>query len=294
VTTHVERAHAKINLVLHILEREASGYHGIETLFQRLALHDLVTVRAGGPDRTLACDGPSMPADGLGVVENNLAWRAAMLYAEESRWETGWDIAIDKQIPVGGGLGGGSADAAAVLRAMDALNPTPLGPSRLLEMGSALGADVPFLVTGASRAWGWGRGDRLMLLPALPQVPVTLVVFPIGVNTGAAYAAFASMRASDGDVARARVYDIASLDSWEQVAEIAGNDFEHVVEAMHEGVSEALPTLHSMAIEGRKRGATSIGLLSGSGATCYLLEADGASAPTEFPEHWRLLHTHTG
>jgi 4-diphosphocytidyl-2-C-methyl-D-erythritol kinase len=293
VTAHVERAHAKINLVLHILEREASGYHGIETLFQRLMLHDVVTVRVGGSDRTLACDGPAMPSDGLGPVENNLAWRAAALYAQESSWETGWEISIDKQIPVGGGLGGGSADAAAVLRAMDALSPSPLGTSRLLEMGSALGADVPFLVTGASMAWGWGRGDRLMLLPALPSVAVTLFTFPDGVNTGAAYAAFAAMRERNGASVASEVYDVEALASWENVARIAANDFEQVVPSMHAGVADVLPIIQRMAVEARQRRGTNIAQLSGSGATCFLLDADGASLPREFPSHWRMLTTHT-
>ncbi|MCC6245263.1 MAG: 4-(cytidine 5'-diphospho)-2-C-methyl-D-erythritol kinase, partial [Gemmatimonadaceae bacterium] len=118
--------------------------------------------------RTLRCDGPTMPAAGLGAPEHNLAWRAAQAFVDAARWDTGWDIDITKNIPVGGGLGGGSADAAAVLRALNTLCPTPLPLSALCEIGGTLGADVPFLVAGVSRAWGWGRGDRLLVLPALP------------------------------------------------------------------------------------------------------------------------------
>ena len=299
MTTHVERAHAKINLVLHILEREASGYHSIETLFQRIALHDVVTVRVGGSDRTLACDGPSMPASGLGPVEQNLAWRAAHLYTQQTRWDAGWEITIDKQIPVGGGLGGGSADAAAVLRAMNALSPTPVGTSRLLDMGRVLGADVPFLVTEASRAWAWGRGDRLMLLPALPRVPVVLFSPVGGVNTGEAYAAFAALRQTDiamseaTEVANAsEAYDISSLSSWEGVAQIAANDFEQVVPLMHAGVADVLPGIQRIAVQLRANGGVAIAQLSGSGATCYLLMA-GTNAGMEFPHHWRALATET-
>ncbi len=292
MTTHVERARAKINLVLRILSRDANGYHGIETLFQRLALHDVVTVRVGGPDRTLACDGPAVPAAGLGAVNENLAWRAALLYAHASRWDTGWDITIDKHIPVGGGLGGGSADAAAVLRAMDALSPTPIGTTRLLELGSELGADVPFLVTGASCAWAWGRGDRLMLLPALPSVPVMLLTFADGVNTGAAYAAFSMARGSN-IAAGAQAYDVESFASWEHVAAIASNDFERVVPSMHAGVADTLPIVQHLAAAARARGATWIAQLSGSGATCYLLMASDASPTPEFPAHWHVLATHT-
>lgn len=293
MTSHVERAHAKINLVLRILAREASGYHGIETLFQRLALHDVVTVRVGGSERTLACDGPAMPASGLGAVEHNLAWRAASLYAQESRWETGWDITIDKRIPVGGGLGGGSADAAAVLRAMDALSPAPLGPARLIELGGTLGADVPFLVTGASRAWAWGRGDRLLVLSPLPSVPVSLFTFREGVNTGAAYAAFAAMREQDGEAVRARSYEAGVFESWQQVAAITANDFERVVPAMHAGVGEVLTMLREMSGAARSFGATWIAHLSGSGATCYFINASADAAEAEFPAHLSVITTHT-
>lgn len=264
----VKRAHAKINLVLRILAREASGYHGIETLFQRLALHDVVTVRTDVPDRTLTCDGPTMPAAGLGAVEENLAWRAASLYARTTGWETGWHITIDKQIPVGGGLGGGSADAAAVLRAMDAMSPAPLGMPRLLELGGTLGADVPFLTLGVSRAWAWGRGDRLLVLPPLPSVPVTLFTFAEGVNTGAAYAAFAAKRAAGGEPVSAQAYDLNDFSSWERIAQVAANDFEHVVPEMHAGVAAVMPKLQQMASASN---SVAIARMSGSGATCFLL-----------------------
>lgn len=271
-----EYAHAKINLVLRILAREASGYHSIETLFQQLELHDVVTVRCGVNTRALACEGPSMPVGGLGPVEQNLAWRAADLYTRAAAWDTGWDISIHKQIPVGGGLGGGSSDAAAVLRAMNAMSPTPLGAERLLELGGMLGADVPFFVSGASRAWAWGRGDRLMVLPALPVVGVLLFPFADGVHTGAAYAAFDALRMSKAEVVSARAYDADVFSSWEQIAKIAENDFERVVPAMHAGVSALLPTVKAATGAMREPPTTRIGMLSGSGATCFVLFTDGA------------------
>ncbi len=275
----IERAHAKINLVLRILAREANGYHSIETLFQRLALHDVVTVRVGGSGHSLICEGPTMPPGGLGPSEQNLAWRAAELYAREARWDTAWAITIDKRIPVGGGLGGGSADAAAVLRAMEAMSPSPLGLARLLELGGTLGADVPFLTLDVSRAWAWGRGDRLLVLPPLPSVPVTLFTFAEGVNTGAAYGAFAAMRAASGDRASARAYGVDALASWAQIAEIAENDFERVVPTMHTGVADVLPMVKALAAERRASGAPAIGLMSGSGATCVLVSPDDETLP---------------
>ena len=119
-------AQAKINLFLRVLAREASGYHQLETLFQRLDLGDDVRVRIGVRGRAVDTRG----AD-VGPTEGNLAWRAGVAYADAAGWPDGFAIEIDKRIPVGGGLGGGSADAGAVLRCLDRLNPTPLGPACL-------------------------------------------------------------------------------------------------------------------------------------------------------------------
>ena len=293
-TERTERAHAKINLLLRILAREAGGYHGIETLFQRLALHDLVRVRVGTMAPSLSCAGPTMPARGLGPVEQNLAWRAATAYVAASGWDTGWAIDIEKQIPVGGGLGGGSADAAAVLRAFEAMCPTPLGASRLLEIAGGLGADVPFLVSDVSRAWAWGRGDRFVPLPPLPTATVWLATFADGVNTGAAYAAFARARDARGDTVRAKAYPALAFDSWASIAALAANDFEAVVSTMHAGVAAVLLTLRTAAAALRDaQGVPAIGMMSGSGATCFLLQAgpDATLPPSSLPA--RVIATHT-
>src|SRR5512132_787775 len=137
-------AYAKINLALRILAREASGFHDLETLFCRIALADDVVVRVSdATDRALTCTGDALPEEGLGAPEENLAWRAAEAYADYDNWPRGFTIEIEKRIPVGGGLGGGSADAGAVLRALNALNPRPLPSAELLAIAGTLGADVP-------------------------------------------------------------------------------------------------------------------------------------------------------
>jgi 4-diphosphocytidyl-2-C-methyl-D-erythritol kinase len=263
------RAHAKVNLLLRILAREASGFHGIETVFQRLALHDVVHVSVREAHRTLECGGPTMPAGGLGAMEDNLAWRAAAAYAEASGWETGWHMTIEKHIPVGGGLGGGSADAAAVLRALESMSPSPIGAAALLALAGTLGSDVPFFVLDCSLALGWNRGDRLLQLPALPTADVTLLTFPQGVNTGAAYGAMAQARASTRT--HARTYASDAFATWGNVARLAQNDFEVVVPALHAGVSALLPTVQRSATTLRDDGTAAIGMLSGSGATLFLL-----------------------
>jgi 4-diphosphocytidyl-2-C-methyl-D-erythritol kinase len=288
-----ERAHAKINLVLRILAREASGYHAIETLFQRLALHDLVRVALTDTAPELRCHGPAMPRHGLGAVEQNLAWRAADAYVRAAKWQTGWTIEIEKHIPVGGGLGGGSADAAAVLRALDAMCPTPLGSVALLAIAGTLGADVPFLVSNAALAWAWGRGDRFLPLPTLPSMPVTLVAFREGVNTGRAYGAFAAERERTGGAVVACQYPEQAFASWPGIAALAGNDFEPVVSTLHGGVRAVLPVLRAQSAALRLQGAPSFALMSGSGATCFVLHAPGTRVVPDLPDGCRLVETAT-
>ena len=294
VPVHIERAHAKINLILRILAREASGYHGIETLFQRLALHDLVQVTVGDGPSHLTCDGPSMPAGGLGTMQDNLAWRAAALYTHAASWDTTWQIAIEKHIPVGGGLGGGSADAAAVLRALDALAPSPLGVDRLVELGGQLGADVPFLVAQDALGWGWHRGDRFLPLSPLPAMAVTLVTFTAGINTGAAYGAIAAERAARGTTTSSVRYRPHVFTSWQAVASYAHNDFEAVAMGMHPGVAHVLPQLAAQAERLCAAGHTAIGMMSGSGATCFLLHPEGNDIPLDLPPDARVVRTTTG
>lgn len=274
-------AAAKLNLLLRVGVRDDTGYHQIESLFIKLALADHVTVTVDGvTGDELLIDGPAMPVAGLGPLDRNLAWRALDAYRAASGWPRAARIVIDKQIPVGGGLGGGSADAAAVLRALDALAPQPVGSSRLLTIGSALGADVPFLVSDASLAWSWGRGDRMLMLPALPRRRVLLVPQDEGVETAAAYRWLAE---SDGRSARGAVaYDRGMFDGWESVAQLAHNDFAAVVRPRHAGVSAALEWLDRLVSAARAAGdSEAFALMSGSGATCFAVLGDRTDLPSE-------------
>lgn len=308
-------ANAKVNLVLRVLARETSGYHAIETVFQRLALHDVVTVHVDTAERSLEVDGPMLPPHGLGEPRDNLAWRAAEAFARVADWPAGFRIQIDKQIPVGGGLGGGSADAAAVLRGLNAIAPRPLDVATLVAIGGTLGADVAFLTSDALSALAWGRGDRMLALPPLPSRPVVLVAFPTGVNTGAAYGALAAHRAQllaelqtsheDTHVASrqatggghplpAHCYHAAAFATWEQLASLAVNDFEGVVPPLHLGVAEWLPRVHAAAKDASRVGAA-IGMLSGSGATCFVAYAPAADEiVAEHLSAWQTMAQGTG
>jgi 4-diphosphocytidyl-2-C-methyl-D-erythritol kinase len=262
-------AQAKINLFLRVLAREASGYHQLETLFCRLELGDDVTVRTNVHGRSLDCAGDVIPAAGVGPTEQNLAWRAATAYAVATGWPNGWAIEITKRIPVGGGLGGGSADAGAVLRCLNALAPEPLSQSALLALAAPLGADVPFLTLDAPLAVGWGRGERLLTLPSLPARDVALVVFPFGVSTAEAYGWLDDERTADTPEASAMTVD--AVTTWLGVSRIAHNDFESVVGPRYPAISASLAGLRSTMAS--LRDSFSIVMLAGSGATVFLISS---------------------
>jgi 4-diphosphocytidyl-2-C-methyl-D-erythritol kinase len=236
------RAQGKINLLLRVLAREANGYHSIETLLHRIDLADDVLVRVTG-GRSLDCAGPALPPGGLGPTEKNLAFRAATAYANETGWPDGFAIELVKNIPVGAGLGGGSADAGAVLRALDELSPAPLG-HRLVELASGLGADVPFLTTDSPMALAWGRGERLLLVRPIDPRTILLVVPDFPIATADAYAWLAADR---GDyVPTATVIGAEALATWAAIGARAVNDFEPIVARRHPRIGELVAIIQSM------------------------------------------------
>jgi 4-diphosphocytidyl-2-C-methyl-D-erythritol kinase len=283
-------AQAKVNLVLRVLAREATGYHQLETLFCRLDLGDDVTIRTDVRGRSLDCTGDAIPRAGLGPTERNLAWRAAVAYAEATGWPNAWAIEVVKKIPVGGGLGGGSADAGAVLRCLNALAPTPLSVHELLSLAAPLGADVPFLSTDDPLALGWGRGERMLALPPLPSRAVTLVCFAFGVSTPDAYAWLDAIQAAPRP--RPARLSIDAVATWGAVALLAHNDFEAAVAPRYRDIARALEELRTSAAASND--ASSITLLAGSGATvCSISDAEQRDMPAVHGASWRIVRTRT-
>jgi 4-diphosphocytidyl-2-C-methyl-D-erythritol kinase len=254
-TAHVA-AQAKVNLFLDVGARDATGYHALETAFLRIDLADDVTIREA-QGRTLDVSGPALPTGGLGPTEKNLAYRAAVAYTDAVGWPSGFAIELVKQIPAGAGLGGGSADAGAVLRALDALSPHPLG-ARLVELAATLGADVPFMTTDDPMALAFGRGDRLKPVPALEPRAIVLAVPPFAISTADAYAWLDADRAQS-EPARTRAAE--PLATWEDAAAAARNDFSPVVERRH-------PEIAAM-LDGFRAAGAAIALLAGSGSTVF-------------------------
>jgi 4-diphosphocytidyl-2-C-methyl-D-erythritol kinase len=262
-------AQAKINLSLRVLAKEADGYHSIETVFLRLALGDDVRVHIRAAARTLRC----------GVMkgepeEKNLAFRAAALYAEETGWPGGFEIVIKKRIPIGGGLGGGSADAAAVLRILNSLAPHPISSAGLQDLGARIGSDVPFLASEYAMAIGWGRGEKLLGLPPLPPRDVQLFFPPFGIDTGEAYSLLDATR---GD-RPAEFPDLTAemFRDWESAARHSMNEFEAVIRPRW-------PAIDALMSRGDRYGL--FYRMSGSGSTVFKIPgiATTSTLPAKLP-----------
>lgn len=268
---HSFRAHAKINLGLAVLARETSGFHQIETIFCALELADDVEITLGGDGIRLAVeappDNPGATAD-LGAAAKNLAVRAARGFHELAGLPPDAHIRIVKRIPVAGGLGGGSSDAAAVLTGLNRLHGEPLDLPALLRLAASLGSDVPFFLARSPLAVAWGRGSRILPLPPLQALPVLLVVPAAGVATSDAYAELAAGRPHDYACPPA-ILPALPPDWWE-LAKAVSNDFEPVI-------FRRLPELAEMreALEGS--GAL-MARMTGSGSTLFGVYPDSASA----------------
>jgi len=235
-------APAKLNLFLRVLGRREDGYHELQTVFQLLDWGDSVALRTRSDSQLVLEQG----APGV-APEADLALRAARLLQRESGCTQGADIRVDKRVPSGAGLGGGSSDAASVLVGLDALWGLDLGPDRLAELGLRLGADVPVFVRGQS-AWGEGRGERLVPM----QLPERwfLLLMP------AAHVATAELFA---DPQLTRNGQPATMSGFVR-QELTDNAFKPLVRLREPEVAAALDVLAGF---GTAR-------MSGTGSTCFV------------------------
>ena len=256
-------APAKVNLLLRVLAEEKDGYHGVETVFCRLELADTVTVERTGGSITLEVDGPD-----LGPPTENLAYRAAEAVLRAVKGAFGVHIKLVKRIPARAGLGGGSRDGAAVLQAVNQLAGNIVPRHELFHYAARLGTDVPFLLSGAPLALGWGHGERMLRLPALPPAPVLLLTPPVAVSTPDAYRWVDQARAGAGPRG-ALALDLDALSRWSDIARMAGNDFESAVFGKAPAVRAAFETLVGTN--------PMLCRMSGSGSTVFAVYRDERS-----------------
>ena len=258
-------AHAKVNLHLRVLGRRADGYHDLETIFQAIDLHDVLEIEEGGAGVALSVTG-----EDEGPVEDNLVARAARAFlARAGRGLEGVRVRLEKRIPTGAGLGGGSSDAAATLRALDALFPRAVPPEEIRAIAEGLGSDVPFFLGPTPLALGRGRGEVIEPITPLPSLP-GVVVLPEGrVATASAYRELDLQR--EGKPAAAS-QPLGPPSDWNAAAASARNDFEPVVGVTRPDVGRTLAALR----ETKPR----LSLLSGSGSASFALydSEEGAEA----------------
>jgi 4-diphosphocytidyl-2-C-methyl-D-erythritol kinase len=295
---------AKVNLLLRVLAREESGYHQIETLFQAIDLRDRLEIERGGEDVRLEVTGAK-----LGPVEENLVWRAASAFRTAAGIDEGVRLRLEKRIPAGAGLGGGSSDAAATLLGLNRLHDGPLSQEALLALASGLGSDVPFFLSPSPIALGWGRGDRLLPLSPFSPAWIVLALPPVAVDTGDAYRALAERRAASagrpapagtadaegavgdagggaeigGAFGTAHILPFNFPRDWQAIAARAANDFEDVIFERH----PLLGKIRAALAETEPH----FSLLSGSGAALFALfpterqaEAARADLSSTFPD----------
>lgn len=270
-------ANAKINLYLDITGRRDDGYHMIESVMQSVDLSDIVTIKRGGADIRVSCSDPNIPEN-----EGNICYKAARAYLEEigelfgnNGEKSGADIRIEKRIPHGAGLGGGSADAAAVLVGLNRFYGGAVSSERLLEIGAAIGADVPFCMTGGVKLCK-GIGEELHDTELFPE-RVYLVVMPdFQCDTRGAYQRF-----DDAPLLRnSGLEDF--LSSGEEFPEKMYNVFQQLYK--DERIDAITKRLSELGAEGA--------CLSGSGAAVFGVFADNNSAMNAakaFPEYFTAV-----
>jgi 4-diphosphocytidyl-2-C-methyl-D-erythritol kinase len=277
-------APAKINLYLEILGDRPDGYHELAMVLQSIALADQIDLRPNGTDRfRIHCDHPKVPAD-----KTNLAYRAAVLMSESFPQVFykfgGLDISIQKHIPVGAGLAGGSTNAAAVLVGIDLMWGLGLTQPELQELGAKLGSDVPFCIEGGT-AIATGRGEQLSALAGQDQLYVLLAKYrSLSVSTAWAYQTyrqqFGASYISECDCLEGRRREVHSGPivsaichrDFKQVGKLLYNDLEKVVLPHYPQVAELRDQMQKLGALGA--------MMSGSGPTLFALTHSQAQAQT--------------
>jgi 4-diphosphocytidyl-2-C-methyl-D-erythritol kinase len=254
------RAFAKINRSLEVLGVRPDGFHELRTVFQSIALHDTIAIRAVPGAFQLTCDDPACPTD-----RSNLIWRAAeQVWKAAGRRGVPRDMSIQltKRIPLQAGLGGGSSDAAAALRAFGRL--WRVNPDRVRAIGSALGADVPYFFEGGT-ALGLDRGDLLFPLVDAPRAWVVLVIPSFGVSTKEAFAWWDRDGARRLQASAGRSAEAFALEKRRLI-----NDLQAVVAKRHPAIGRLVRAL--------ERAGASQAAMTGAGSAVFGLFSTRAGA----------------
>ena len=258
MTTLFEPAYAKVNLTLDVLGKREDGYHDIRSIMQTISIRDDIEIDIGtGKPWSIECSREDIPLD-----ERNLAWKAAKLYCETMKKDpNGITIRIEKRIPSEAGLGGGSADAAAVLRALNRHYGEPLSIFALAELGAQVGSDVPFC-TICGTAVVEGRGERIRKLPDMPECILVVCKPDFGVSTPELYNKIDTAPIGARPDDRAMESAILAGDI-EKIAQNLCNVFDPIVTADHLELNYIKSIFNTYGSIGQQ--------MTGSGSACFAI-----------------------
>ena len=261
MTTLYEGAFAKLNLTLDVLGKREDGYHDLKSVMQTISMRDDVEIDIGtGKPWKLLCSMEGIPTD-----ERNLAWKAARVYCDAMNIDpNGIEIRITKRIPTEAGLGGGSADAAAVLRALNRHYGAPLSVLALAELGAQVGSDVPFCVL-CGTAMVEGRGERLRKLPDMPDCVFVVCKPDFSVSTPELYRKIDSVAIAKRPDHQAMESALLAGDLG-KVAENVYNVFDPVVTEEHLELNYIKSIFNSYGAVGFQ--------MTGSGSACFAIMPD--------------------
>lgn len=259
------RAHAKVNLFLNVVGKREDGYHNLETVFQSIGLYDDIII-SERPNKGIRvhCNHPDVPSG-----PKNLAYKAAQSLNDIVGGFSGVEIWIEKRIPVSAGLAGGSANAAAVLIGINELFSFKIGKDTLMQIGSDLGADVPFCILGGT-AFGTGIGDILTPLQSIPDIPLVLINPGLPISTADIFSNLhipLTKQAKESIIIR-KCVEKGDIDG-------IGNTLYNVLEIP---VFSKHPELSDLKVQLSTQVGSLGALMSGSGSTIFALMQDISAA----------------
>lgn len=281
-------APAKINLYLKVLSRREDGYDEIETLFERVSLYDRISAELAESGTTISCGDPRVPTG-----EGSLLRKVINEFNRETGKTFCFKVVVEKNIPLSAGLGGGSSDAAALLKALNGITGSPLDDEALLGIARRLGADVPFFLSEASFAFGKGRGDIINEVRTPLKMWHVVVNPPFEISTQAAYGKLPPFTLTKDKGVDRMFTAFLNEKRVEGIAENLHNDLQQI--ALRD-----FPVLKQVLSELKRLGAKGA-LLSGSGPSVFgIFDQEKAEAAKDtllevFPaeKNWKIWAVHT-
>ncbi|MFH1187813.1 MAG: 4-(cytidine 5'-diphospho)-2-C-methyl-D-erythritol kinase [bacterium] len=253
------KAYAKINLTLEVLEKLSCGYHKIESVFQKVSLCDIIKIESAKNGIKIVCNDKDIPLD-----EKNICWQIAEILQKKFKpsinGKTGVKISINKKIPIGGGLGGGSSDAAAALLELNKFWKLNLSQRQMINISAKVGKDIPFFLTPKSTSLARGLGEKIKDLSRSPALHLVLINPEFKVSTKWAYNNL-TLEAKKYQKAANKMIKAINENNFDKISQNLYNDFEP-------SVIKHFPKIGKIKKDLLKNGAAA-SLMSGSGSSVY-------------------------